>query len=226
MIAFSVRMASQRVGARAARRSRVVVRRRGATLIEAAITILTFFFLLVILGATDRLAPTGFAGMLAHHALPSRESVSLRLVSSAGEALPAELGQRFERHPLAGPDRQADVLQNRHIRPVMKSDVVKRDRPAQPMRGSRRAGAVMNLRHGIENIEDPLAGGQGMLQHVIDGMNLIDRHIEQRQIRQKENQLSEREPTVHHFTSRKASAGGFSLFSWCRRTNSPTQCRV
>ena len=43
-------------------------------------------------------APTGFAGMLAHHALPSRESVSLRLVSSAGEALPAELGQRFERH--------------------------------------------------------------------------------------------------------------------------------
>lgn len=43
-------------------------------------------------------APTGFAGMLAHPALPSRESVSLRLVSSAGEALPAELGQRFERH--------------------------------------------------------------------------------------------------------------------------------
>ena len=43
-------------------------------------------------------APTGFAGMLAHPALPSRESVALRLVSSAGEALPAELGQRFARH--------------------------------------------------------------------------------------------------------------------------------
>ncbi len=43
-------------------------------------------------------APTGFAGMLAHPALPAREAVALRLVSSAGEALPAELGERFERH--------------------------------------------------------------------------------------------------------------------------------
>ena len=43
-------------------------------------------------------APTGFAGMLAHPALPARSAVSLRLVSSAGEALPAELGERFKRH--------------------------------------------------------------------------------------------------------------------------------
>jgi len=43
-------------------------------------------------------APTGYAGMLAHPALPSREAVSLRLASSAGEALPAEIGERFQRH--------------------------------------------------------------------------------------------------------------------------------
>lgn len=43
-------------------------------------------------------APTGFAGMLAHPALPSREAVSMRLVSSAGEALPSELGERFKAH--------------------------------------------------------------------------------------------------------------------------------
>jgi benzoate-CoA ligase len=43
-------------------------------------------------------APTGFAGMLAHPALPERSAVALRLVSSAGEALPAELGVRFKRH--------------------------------------------------------------------------------------------------------------------------------
>jgi benzoate-CoA ligase len=43
-------------------------------------------------------APTGFAGMLAHPALPPRDAVALRLVSSAGEALPAELGERFKRH--------------------------------------------------------------------------------------------------------------------------------
>ena len=43
-------------------------------------------------------APTGFAGMLASPALPAREAVALRLCSSAGEALPAEIAQRFRRH--------------------------------------------------------------------------------------------------------------------------------
>jgi len=43
-------------------------------------------------------APTGFAGMLASPQLPTREQVSLRLVSSAGEALPADLGERFKAH--------------------------------------------------------------------------------------------------------------------------------
>jgi benzoate-CoA ligase len=43
-------------------------------------------------------APTGYAGMLASPALPAREEVALRLVSSAGEALPADLGERFKRH--------------------------------------------------------------------------------------------------------------------------------
>jgi benzoate-CoA ligase len=43
-------------------------------------------------------APTGFAGMLAHAQLPAASEVALRLVSSAGEALPAELGERFKRH--------------------------------------------------------------------------------------------------------------------------------
>ena len=43
-------------------------------------------------------APTGFAGMLASPALPERAAVALRLASSAGEALPAELGERFKAH--------------------------------------------------------------------------------------------------------------------------------
>ena len=43
-------------------------------------------------------APTGFAGMLASPALPARDQVALRLASSAGEALPAELGQKFTAH--------------------------------------------------------------------------------------------------------------------------------
>jgi benzoate-CoA ligase len=43
-------------------------------------------------------APTGFAGMLASPALPSRNAVALRMCSSAGEALPGELAQRFKAH--------------------------------------------------------------------------------------------------------------------------------
>ncbi|MEO6409318.1 MAG: benzoate-CoA ligase family protein [Burkholderiaceae bacterium] len=43
-------------------------------------------------------APTGFAGMLASAGLPASGDVALRLVSSAGEALPADLGERFKRH--------------------------------------------------------------------------------------------------------------------------------
>ena len=43
-------------------------------------------------------APTGFAGMLASPNLPARKDVALRLVSSAGEALPKELGERFTAH--------------------------------------------------------------------------------------------------------------------------------
>jgi benzoate-CoA ligase len=43
-------------------------------------------------------APTGFAGMLASPKLPARTDVALRLASSAGEALPADIGERFTAH--------------------------------------------------------------------------------------------------------------------------------
>jgi benzoate-CoA ligase len=43
-------------------------------------------------------APTGFAGMLASSNLPAKNDVALRMCSSAGEALPAELGEKFQRH--------------------------------------------------------------------------------------------------------------------------------
>ena len=43
-------------------------------------------------------APTGFAGMLASPALPMADTVALRMCSSAGEALPGEIAQRFKAH--------------------------------------------------------------------------------------------------------------------------------
>ncbi len=41
-------------------------------------------------------APTGYAGMLASPQCPTREQVALRLCSSAGEALPREIGEKFK----------------------------------------------------------------------------------------------------------------------------------
>jgi benzoate-CoA ligase len=43
-------------------------------------------------------APTLYAAMLASPKVPSRAEVRLRLCSSAGEALPREIGERFTRH--------------------------------------------------------------------------------------------------------------------------------
>jgi len=43
-------------------------------------------------------APTGYVAMLAAADLPAAEKLSLRLAVSAGEALPAELAQRFTSH--------------------------------------------------------------------------------------------------------------------------------
>jgi benzoate-CoA ligase len=43
-------------------------------------------------------APTGYAGMLASPELPSKAEVRLRMCSSAGEALPREIGEKFTRH--------------------------------------------------------------------------------------------------------------------------------
>jgi len=43
-------------------------------------------------------APTGYAGMLASPGLPPKKAIALRLASSAGEALPADVGKRFTAH--------------------------------------------------------------------------------------------------------------------------------
>ena len=43
-------------------------------------------------------APTGYGGMLAAPDLPAKSAVSLRLCSSAGEALPRDIGERWTAH--------------------------------------------------------------------------------------------------------------------------------
>jgi benzoate-CoA ligase len=43
-------------------------------------------------------APTGYSGMLANSDLPTKQEVALRMCSSAGEALPKEIGDRWTSH--------------------------------------------------------------------------------------------------------------------------------
>ncbi len=43
-------------------------------------------------------APTGFAGMLASPNLPPKSTLALRMCSSAGEALPRDIGERFTQY--------------------------------------------------------------------------------------------------------------------------------
>ena len=43
-------------------------------------------------------APTGYGGMLASPDLPAKSQVALRLCSSAGEALPRDIGERWSQH--------------------------------------------------------------------------------------------------------------------------------
>ncbi len=43
-------------------------------------------------------APTGYSGMLASQELPPKHQVALRMCSSAGEALPREIGERWTKH--------------------------------------------------------------------------------------------------------------------------------
>ena len=116
-------------------------------------------------------APTGFAGMLASPALPAREAVSLRMCSSAGEALPGELGAALQaalrlrdhrRHRLhrdaahlhLQPARRHPL---RHHRPAgrrLRDRAARRRRPAGA-RGRSRRPLYQGAEHGADVLGQP-----------------------------------------------------------------------
>jgi len=100
-------------------------------------------------------APTGYAGMLASPKLPRRDEVALRLCSSAGEALPREIGERFTTHFGAEivdgigstemlhiflSNRPGDVRYGTTGKPVAGYDVQLRDEDGQVLHGADRIG--------------------------------------------------------------------------------------
>ena len=100
-------------------------------------------------------APTGYAGMLASPNLPARSQVALRLCSSAGEALPREIGEKFTAHFGAEiidgigstemlhvflSNRPGDVRYGTTGKPVPGYIVEIRDELGQPLPGSNEVG--------------------------------------------------------------------------------------
>ena len=100
-------------------------------------------------------APTGYAGMLASPNLPPKEAVALRLCSSAGEALPREIGERFTAHygceiidgigstemlHIFISNRPGDVRYGTSGKPVPGYRVEIRDDSGQPIDGPGRIG--------------------------------------------------------------------------------------
>ncbi len=102
-------------------------------------------------------APTGYAGMLASPNLPARDKVALRLCSSAGEALPRDIGERFTAHfgceiidgigstemlHIFISNRPGDVRYGTSGKPVPGYDIEIRDEAGRAIEGS---GAIGDL---------------------------------------------------------------------------------
>ena len=100
-------------------------------------------------------APTGYAGMLASPRLPPRDAVALRLCSSAGEALPREIGERFTAHfgveiidgigstemlHVFISNRPGDVRYGTSGKPVPGYEIEIRDEAGRPIEGAQRIG--------------------------------------------------------------------------------------
>jgi benzoate-CoA ligase len=100
-------------------------------------------------------APTGYAGMLASPNLPPKDAVALRLASSAGEALPREIGERFTAHygveiidgigstemlHVFISNRPGDVRYGTSGRPVPGYDIEIRDESGRPIEETGRIG--------------------------------------------------------------------------------------
>ena len=51
---------------------------------------------------------------------------------------------------------------------------------------------VLALLGGVENVEHPLATGPGRLKHLVQPVQLADRLVKQREIKQEANQLPDR----------------------------------
>jgi benzoate-CoA ligase len=100
-------------------------------------------------------APTGYAGMLASPKLPRRDDVALRLCSSAGEALPREIGERFTAHfgceiidgigstemlHIFISNRPGDVRYGSTGKPVPGYEIELRDERGAPIEGANQIG--------------------------------------------------------------------------------------
>ena len=81
-------------------------------------------------------------------------------------------------------------MQDLHLRIIGKVHAFELHASVKPGGGSHHPGAVLHVGFGIQHFKDAFTRRQGMLEHVVDGMNLVHRNVEQRQIRHEHHELS------------------------------------
>src|SRR5262249_50298809 len=103
-----------------------------------------------------------------------------------------------ESHSIPGTDGEIDIPQNRRIGTIVELDMPECNFSYQPGHRCFESRRVLHFWNNVEHLEDTLAGSERMLQHVVYRVDLIDWHVEQREVRDKHDQLTDREMLMQH----------------------------
>ena len=77
--------------------------------------------------------------------------------------------------------------------PIVKMHLPEFDFPSQSGCRCPDTRLVLDVGYNVEDLEDTLARGKRMLQHVIDRMDLIDGHVKQSEIGHEHHELTDRQ---------------------------------
>ena len=102
----------------------------------------------------------------------------------------AASGMAHQRHFLSRPEDERHLMQNLLGGHVGKIHRVKNDFPMDRGRGMHGVGVFDHVRLRVDDLEQPIAGSQRVLEHMVQGVQLVDRRVEQAQVPDKCNQCS------------------------------------
>ena len=95
-------------------------------------------------------------------------------------------------------DVEGDVLDRHLVSLIRERDRLEGDAAVGVGRGQDRPGRFDHLRQRVDDFEKPLAGSQGVLQHMVDRMQLIDRRVKKRQVAEKGDERTDGDLPAPH----------------------------